>query len=151
MIDVKELKIGNYVLAKNAHYRFLDVRKVFRLQQEDETASIEGRGLCVINGVLCKNQKNNEDNRIIVNANPYHQSNIYPIELSNDLLYRCGFHCDTQNMIAVFSDGKMNLLLKADKLVERSTSIHIRYLHQLQNVYQDLIGEPLNIDLSIKE
>lgn len=150
MIDVKELRIGNYVLGNNAYYCYKEVRKVFRLQPEDETASIEGTNLCVVNGVLNKNQKIDRIG-IIVNATPYHQTNIYPIELSNDLLYRCGFHYDNQNKETVFSDGKMNLLLEKDELVEINTGIHIKYLHQLQNFYQDQIGEPLRIDLSIKE
>lgn len=150
MIDVKELRIGNYVLGNNAYYCYKEVRKVFRLQPEDETASIEGTNLCVVNGVLNKNQKIDRIG-IIVNATPYHQTNIYPIELSNDLLYRCGFHYDNQNKKTVFSDGKMNLLLEKDELVEINTGIHIKYLHQLQNFYQDQIGEPLRIDLSIKE
>ena len=147
-IDVRELRKDNYVLVNNVHYKFKEIRKVFRLQPENETASIEGTNLCVINGILNKNPKSDK-NGIIVNATPYHQSNIYPIELSNDLLYRCGFHY--QNKASVFSDGKMSLLLEDDKLVERNTGIHIKYLHQLQNFYQDQIGELLNVDLSIKE
>lgn len=150
MIDVKELRIGNYVLGNNAYYCYKEVRKVFRLQTEDETASIEGTNLCVVNGVLNKNQKSDRIG-IIVNETPYHQTNIYPIELSNDLLYRCGFHYDSQNKETVFSNGKMNLLLEKDELVEINTGIHIKYLHQLQNFYQDQIGEPLRIDLSIKD
>lgn len=150
MLDVKELRKGNYVLGNNAYYHYKEVRKVFRVQQEDETASIEGTNLCVKNGVLNKNQKSDR-NGIIVNATPYHQTNIYPIELSNDLLCRCGFHYDNQNKRTLFSDGKMNLLLEGDELVEMNTGIHIKYLHQLQNLYQDQIGEPLKINLSIKE
>ena len=113
MIDVKELRIGNYVLVDNIRYKFKEIRKVFLLQQENETASIEGTNLCVINGILNKNLQSDKIG-IIVNATPYHQSNIFPIELSNDLLYRCGFHY--QNKEAVFSDGKMSLLLENDNL-----------------------------------
>lgn len=148
MIDTRELRIGNYVLVDNIRYKFKEIRKVFLLQQENETASIEGTNLCVINGILNKNLQSDKIG-IIVNATPYHQSNIFPIELSNDLLYRCGFHY--QNKEAVFSDGKMSLLLENDTLVEINTGIHIKYLHQLQNLYQDQIGELLNVDLSIKE
>ena len=52
MIDVRELRKDNYVLVNNVHYKFKEIRKVFRLQPENETASIEGTNLCVINGVL---------------------------------------------------------------------------------------------------
>lgn len=67
MIDIRELRKDNYVVVNNARYKFKEIRKVFLLQPENETASIEGTNLCVINGVLNKNPKSDK-NGIIVNA-----------------------------------------------------------------------------------
>ncbi len=150
MIDIRELRVGNYVLAHDPHYEYYEVNKVSRIQQNDDTVSLDGTQKCIIDGKLMEN-KIFAEGKLIFNWTPYHQSNIFPIPLSGDLLNRCRFHYNNQNKKIVFSDGKMSLLLEDDKLIEINTGVHIKYLHQLQNLYQDQIGEPLNISLSIKE
>lgn len=150
MIDIKELRKGNYVLAHAPHYKYYEVNKVRRIQQDADTASLDGTQKCIIAGKLMENKIFAED-KLIFNGTPYHRSNIFPIPLSGDLLNRCRFYHNNQNKKIVFSDGKMSLLLEDDKLVEINTGIHIKYLHQLQNFYQDRIGKSLNVDLSVKE
>lgn len=150
MIEIKELRIGNYVLAHAPHYKYYEVNIVNRIQQNDDTASLVGTQKCIIDGKLMENKILAED-KLIFNWTPYHQSNIFPIPLSGDLLNRCKFYYNNQNEEIVSSDGKMIFLLEDDKFVEKNTGIHIKYLHQLQNLYQDQIGEPLNVDLSVKK
>ena len=150
MIEIKELRIGNYVLAHAPHYKYFEVNKVNRIQQNDDTASLVGTQKCIIDGNLMENKILAED-KLIFNWTPYHQSNIFPIPLSDDLLNRCKFYYNNQNGEIVSSDGKMIFLLENDELVEKNTGIHIKYLHQLQNLYQDQRGEPLNVDLSAKK
>lgn len=150
MIDINEIRIGNYVMAENAHYSDLEIKKVFAIQKKDESVSLEGLGICIKNEKFEKCKFINH-NPPIFNSNPYVCSLITPISLSMDLLLRCHFKEINQEKTMISSDGKIELQVNDEGVKDPESNNIIRFLHQLQNLYFSRTGKQLDVDLSIKE
>lgn len=140
MIDVKELRIGNYI--KDDFGYIIQV------------SSIEKIGI----------DKWNVYSGIITNAD-CKLDNLSGIKITTDILFKCGFVDKQSNLVLnagqfiffVFPDSKgisisFTYLMSPIEYTlmrenERYTSIdHIIYLHQLQNLYYSLMNEELEIN-----
>ncbi len=86
----------------------------------------------------------------------YSLANLEGIPLSPEILQKCGFKFDADELF----DGEREVVVekyilgyfewyqKSKELFYREVNLpHIKYLHQLQNIYFDLIGEELNVQL----
>lgn len=124
MIDVKELRINNYVLCKN------EVCRVNMINRGDivEVSTIDSDSVkeCFIEEVL--------------------SDRIYPIPLTKELFLMCGFiirdDCfeDCKNGI-YFNIG--NQYFEFDR--DSGGYFYCQYLHQLQNIYFALTGKELEV------
>lgn len=69
-----------------------------------------------------------------------------PIEITEEILLKCGFEKEILEPKHYYIEGmriwKCNDMFLCDK-----NGIHIKYLHQLQNLYWCLCGEELEINL----
>jgi hypothetical protein len=90
------------------------------------------------------------------NGKEYSLANLEAIPLSPEILLKCGFKFDSDEL----SDGENKVIVekyileyfewyqKSKELFYREVNLpHIKYLHKLQNIYFDLIGEELNVQL----
>ena len=86
----------------------------------------------------------------------YSLANLEAITLSPEILQKCGFKFDADELF----DGEHKVVVekyilryfewyqKSKELFYREVNLpHIKYLHQLQNIYFDLIDEELNVQL----
>jgi hypothetical protein len=133
MVEIKELRIGNFVKDKNG-----------KLIVVDSIVTAEGEGINA--GILY--------NGCIPD---YYQQDIFPIELSNEFLIKLGFKQDIDEDF-IIENGRLALILVEDE--QQNWSVRYRedigmpymafnintpmdYLHQLQNLYYCLTGEDL--------
>jgi hypothetical protein len=124
MIDAKELRIGNICLRKNKH---TEIEQIHEL-----TAS------CILD----------------ISSNGVNSSFIYqPIQLTEELLLKCGFEKNFEWTCSIYIKGNYKLVYYVG---EKGWSIgfknysdysNLNYLHQLQNLYWCLVGGELNISL----
>jgi hypothetical protein len=149
MKNTDDIRIYNYVIARNPNYKYLELKKVFKVQQKDNkniSASLEGLGLYIDNDGFLKENIIKTHPIPIFPTNPYDIALINPIPLSNNILSCCKFD-ENQIRHINYADGCVKIIDNYGEIIE----IQAEYFHQLQNSYQDQIGEPLNISLSIKE
>jgi hypothetical protein len=145
MVEIKELRMGNFVKDKDG-----------KLIVVDSIVTAEGTGINAgvsYNGCIPD----------------YYPQDIFPIELSNDILKSCGFYEDKSNDVyerTIFSIQVANGTslyfdahkdwMRGDKEVEWYLSHewnnnhfkndfwgNPKYLHQLQNLYYCLTGDDL--------
>lgn len=147
MIDVKELRIGNWVylpsLSKEAYgnerVRFL----VEGIYKDEDGYKV----LChceTKDGYSCTEDALPEE--------------IEPIPLAEELLLKCGFKrafygfhngIELYRMSFIFDEiveTKNEWFLSMNHGKNAITCSPIRYIHQLQNIYFDLIGEELKVN-----
>ena len=133
MVEIKELRFGNIVKDKNAELIIVD-----------SIVTAEGTGInAPVSWSGC--------------SPDYFQQDIFPIELSNDVLKNCGFKEDTDGDF-IIEYGRLALILVEDDqnnwFVRYREDIGIPYmafnintpmdyLHQLQNLYYCLTGDEL--------
>lgn len=120
MIDVKELRIGNYVRPKNDNGRESKIGTVF-----------------AINNYLVSVNDNN---------NPYDYHLLEPIQITKDILSKCNFVKREWGDTVVY----YNPLMELDayfRLNGVDYNIEVKYLHQLQNLYFDLTGKELEVKM----
>ena len=128
-MTAKELRIGNYFFIGGLD-RYVKVSSVF-----------------------LSHFKCTDENGIDFNN---HQNNIKPIELTEEILLKCGF--ELKGIIFRINNGfdnqfDINYSLSRDMFYYYSskygiyTEVEIKYLHQLQNLYFALTNEELNIQL----
>lgn len=172
LIEFNELRKGNYVLANNPHYENLEIKRVFEIQEE--TASLEGLGLCINEGKIEQGVAI-DHNPPIFSTNPYVYQLIEPLLLTHELLVKCGFeeikdgktyilplyfhkNNDTKlsNYLCFYCEkGKGVYALYTEYLKDVNFEVKdpmlnnkpCIYLHQLQNLYFDLTGEELKVNL----
>lgn len=134
MVDVKELRIGNWVSY---------------LGNNTRTNSISVEDNCGYVSILCSG---------IIG-----QNQIEPIPLTEELLLKCGFgkgYDKGDETDGVFNrscfyvmygrKAAVSFRLDKDKLyvmLDKWKYIQIEYLHQLQNIYYALTGEELEVEL----
>ena len=140
MINIKDLRIGNFVLATYPY----ETEKI----TEVESIGFDGINLFVHGD--------------IIEPNCHYYSNISPIPLSNDWLEKFSvesyredkgwtgtiFHLHKGDLINkmpacwVKPDAHGNFLFYYGGLVN---GVKIEYVHRLQNLYHDLVGKELKI------
>lgn len=139
MIDVRELRIGN--IFKTSDCDYFRVGEVYK--KED--------------GLYCV------ENGIDFNGSFLYGSveDLQPIPLTEELLVKCGMNeCDDACVVRYsYRNGKfkMNIMICDQKKyilfinnIENGCqicSIEVKYLHQLQNIYFDLTGKELEVNL----
>lgn len=128
-MDVKELRIGN--LVKDDECIIVVVEAL-----SGDNALVNGYG----------------ENEVLFSKKGYpnvlFESEIYPIELTEELLLKCGFKKTDNNWVILdlqfmsFGWEKFaRLTLSIDGNI--MYLVHIKYVHQLQNLYFALTGEEL--------
>lgn len=117
MIDVRELRIGNYVLNHKK-----EVKRVFSVQQQG-FVSVE-----------------------TANGNPHDSSLLFPIPITEELLSKCGFKKHIWGSATFYYHSLIELDAHFC-LKSVDYNIEIKSLHQLQNIYFSLIGKELDLRL----
>lgn len=120
MIEVKELRIGNYVYPKN------DSGKE---SQFGTVSAVYDRLVCV-NG----------------NHGPYDYHLLEPVQITEYILSKCKFVKRKWGDTVVY----YNPLMELDtyfRLNRVDYDVEVKYLHQLQNLYFDLTGKELEVNL----
>lgn len=132
MVDVRELRIGNFVLHDDKIY---------------EVCVIYVNGLMEISPI---------DSYIVKERS---NTLIEPIPLTEELLLKCGFtkeyygfSCDIVELSYgrfLYNDGIDNdtLFLSINSAEYTISGVFVEYLHQLQNIYYALAGQELEVDL----
>lgn len=120
MIEVKELRIGNYVQPKNNSGKEATVGTVFAI----------GSYLVSVNG----------------NNNQYDYHQIEPVQITGDILSKCEFVKQEYNDTVVYYNPLMTLDAYFRLNID-GYNIEVKYLHQLQNLYFYLTGEELEVKL----
>lgn len=135
MVDVRELKIGNYVYLQNSKtpYKITEIG-----YSEIEYPRYEASGIS--SGAVFRT----------------YVENLNPIPLTEGLLLKCGFtesHSDSKGYIYsingvdflrhFFDTPSFFIETKEEDLFNNP----IDNLHQLQNLYFDLIGQELDVNL----
>lgn len=121
MIDVKELRIGNYVLPINDSGREAKIGTVFAIN--NNFVSVNG------------------------NNNPYDNHRIEPVLITENILSKCNFVKQERGDTVVYYNPLMELdayfrLNRVDYY-----NIEVKYLHQLQNLFFDLTGKELEVSI----
>lgn len=150
MINIQELRTGNYVLAINPNYDYPEIKKVSLIQTE--SASLVAQRKCLKDGEVIEAILD-ENRPYIWPANPFLAQYIYPLPLSVKLLSSySGFtkpYGNSDNL--VFTHKGNSLILSYDNSLNKfyltfaDKEHEIEYVHQLQNIYEDLIGQELEI------
>ena len=120
MIDIKELRIGNYVQPINESGREAKIGTVFAI----------GRYLVSVNS----------------NNNPYDYHCIEPVLITEDILSKCKFVKQELDNTVIY----YNPLMELDayfRLNGVDYDVEVKYLHQLQNLFFDLTGKELEVNL----
>jgi hypothetical protein len=118
MIDVKELRIGNYVQPINDSGREAKIGTAFAINCN----------FVSVNG----------------NNNPYDYHRIEPVLITEDILSKCNFVKREWGDTVVY----YNPLMELDayfRLNRVDYNIEVKYLHQLQNLFFDLTGRELEV------
>lgn len=143
MIDVKELRIGNYVLAYNTNYDAHEVRRVFGIN--GKSASLEKLEICIQGGQL-KKIPIDPQGRYVFTANPCVEQCMFPIPITEYILLKCGFEKKEWGSATVY----YHHLIELDEhfcLKGVDYNIQVKSLHQLQNLYFYLTGSELEVYL----
>ena len=143
MIDIKELRIGNYVLAFNINYNANEVRRVFKIN--DKSASLEQLEICIVDGQLRKITID-KDGRFVFIANPCVESCMIPIPITEKILLKCGFKKKPWGSTTVYYQNKIEIDAHFC-LYGVDYNIQLKSLHQLQNLYFTLTGKELKVNL----
>lgn len=120
MIEVKELRIGNYVQPKNNSGKEATIGTVFAI----------GSYLVSVNG----------------NNNQYDYHQIEPVQITEDILSKCKFVKREWDDTVVYYNPLMGLDAYF-RLNRVGYDVEVKYLHQLQNLYFDLTGKELEVNL----
>lgn len=136
-MDVKELRIGN--LIKDDECIIVVVEAL-----SGDNALVNGYG----------------ENEVLFSKKGYpdvlFESEIHPIELTEELLFKCGFVAKSVHSNFVLGELELESCYRNIETNERSCfyfggnipdfmKIRIEYLHQLQNLIYALTGEELNV------
>lgn len=120
MIDIKELRIGNYVQPKNDSGREAKIGAVFAI----------GNYLVSVND----------------NNNPYDYHLLEPVLVTEDILSKCNFVKRELGDTVIYFNSLMELDAHF-RLKRVDYNIEVKYLHQLQNLFFDLTGNELEVKL----
>ncbi len=118
MIDVKELRIGNYVYPRN------DSGKESQL---GTVSAVYDRLVCV-NG----------------NHSPYDYHLLEPVQITENILSKCKFVKRELDDMVVYYNPPMELDAYF-RLNRVGYDVEVKYLHQLQNLFFDLTGKELEV------
>ena len=124
MVDVRELKIGNYVYLQNSKtpYKVTEIG-----YSEIEYPKYEASGI---------------SSEAVFRT---YVENLNPILLTEELILKCGFEKHTWGIVTYYSPL---FELDADfHLKGVDYNIQVKSLHQLQNLYFDLTGQKLEVKL----
>lgn len=133
MIDVKELRIGNYVWFHDKNHDTNEVRRVLGIQ--DDSVNLVGLETCIVDGQLR-----------YITINSCLESCMVPIPITEELLLKCGFEKKQWGSATVYYQTKIELDAHFC-LNGVDYNIQVRSLHQLQNLYFSLTGEELEVNL----
>lgn len=137
MVNIKELRIGN-IIAGKYHSIIQSISSIVK------DISYSGEYcICLYNG------------------DKYGIDYIEPIQLTEELLVKCGMNeCDDACFVRyAYRNGKfkMNIMICGLKKYILSINdienrcqicnVEVKYLHQLQNIYFDLTGKELEVNL----
>ena len=117
MIDVNGLRLGNYVYKTDDQTQQKVAKQVFMIQPS--YVSLEKQ-----------------------NGNPCDIHLVEPIPLCHDLLYKNSF-----NLIDGRFFSRIVMNSAPNGYIEIPVEAKIKYLHQLQNLYFDLTGKELKVNL----
>ena len=124
MIDVRELRIGNYVylFKSTTLYKITEIGYSKIEEDRYEASGISSEAVF----------------RTYID-------NLNPIPLTEELLLKCGFEKHTWGIVTYYSPL---FELGADfHLKGVDYNIQVKFLHQLQNLYFDLGGQELEVKL----
>lgn len=134
MIDVKDLRIGNYVI--NGDYADIGTMMVHHVSDQD----IHYESLCSVNSV--------EASRI--NSIPITEEWLFSLGfVSMDLDYSVAYYIEYVKNVRfqVWLDGSCRIWYNAGKgwqeHYDNELPIHVKSVHQLQNIYFALTGKEL--------
>lgn len=129
MIDIRELRIGNIV--------------------NDDTNLAQDIGCKVVGIVESISEENIGLKYLRSDGDTFygeeHPINLSPIPLTEELLLKCGFEKHKWGILTFYNpliELDCNFCLKGVDY-----NIHIQSLHQLQNIYFDLTGKELMVNL----
>lgn len=128
MIDVRELRIGNWVSADDGSRWMVETIKPGMMS-----------GYVYSDNLLDEVRGKNRSVEI-------HSENLNPIPLSEELLLKCGFEKHQWGDAVIYYSP----LLELDAhfcLKGVDYNIQVKSLHQLQNLYFDLTGKELEVNL----
>jgi hypothetical protein len=122
MINPSELRFGNYVIVKNYDSKYWNkIGQVEAFTRNAEYVSLD------------------------INQNSaFYLKDIEPILLTEEILIKCGFG----KWLGLYSQNTFTL--STDNHIEyehTQTSVKIKYLHELQNIYFAIKNEELTIQL----
>lgn len=159
MIDIRELRINNLVLKENPNVKQNEICKVFNINHEDNCISLERLGKSIDKvGTIMKICINKQD-RYIFPANPVDINCVEGITITKYILLRCGFKQCRKAIDQLCSDlyrlniAECNVVLEAVGgtvmvLSNGNCSCsNITTFHHLQNLYFDLTGQELEVNL----
>lgn len=124
MIDIRELRIGNYVYLQNSKTPY-KITEIGYSEIEHPRYEVSG----ISSGAVFRT----------------YVENLNPIPLTEELLLKCGFEKHKWGIITYY-----NPLLELDAdfhLKSVDCNIQVKYLHKLQNLYFDLTGQELEVNL----
>ncbi len=132
-MKTKDLRIGNLVYVKYTDSNFIEKQGITRVIGLSEEGNL-GDGWKIELEALEEDFENVE---------------AYPIELTEEILLKCGFEFShITGDERVFSNKKINLLINAyDNNIIKFNVFIIKHLHQLQNLYFALTQIELEIKL----
>lgn len=169
MIAITELRIGNIVLKRNPNYNNLyELCQVFHIG--DNVASLKKlRKYVDFDGKVNDLPEMNKNRRHIISQNPVDCSLLKPVNITEDLLIRCGFK-STKDDYTFIKNIRSNINVDTNIYdvnlyrheskdfsvelvdcnvddVKKKHSERFNYLHNLQNIYYEFTKIELNINL----
>lgn len=131
MINFNELRIGNWVLEAG---------------EPSQIVNLDRGGLTFyrINDILVHKETGR--------TKEMHEDRFNPINLTEDILAKCGFVNNGSdywylNTFPLEWNGEKLELVGTNNLTNDAARVHIKHLHQLQNLYQLLSGKEIELDL----
>lgn len=159
MIDVRELRINNLVLKENPNTKQNEICKVFCINSGDNRISLERLGKSIDEGGSIMKICINKEDRYIFPVNPVDINCVEGFTITEGILLISGFKLCSKTINQLCSDvyrlniDKCNVVFEAVggtvMVLSNGNCLcnNITTFHQLQNIYFDLTGQELEVNL----